>query len=82
MQKSTSFVLGEHFDSFISNEIEQGRFNSASEVIRAGLRLLEEREQKLAVLRAAIKEGDESGESSRTLKELAKELKQELKNDL
>lgn len=82
MQKSTSFVLGEHFDGFISNEIAEGRYNSASEVIRAGLRLLEEREQKLAILRAAIKEGDESGESNRTLKELAKELKQELKNDL
>jgi len=79
MQKSTSFVLGEHFDGFISKEIAEGRYNSASEVIRAGLRMLEEHEQKLAVLRAAIKEGDDSGESNRSLKEIARELKQELK---
>lgn len=82
MQKSTSFVLGEHFDGFISEEIKAGRYNSASEVIRAGLRLLEEREQKLAVIKAAITEGEESGESHRTLKEIAKEIKHEIKNDL
>lgn len=79
MQKSTSFVLGEHFEDFISKEIAEGRYNSASEVIRAGLRMLEEHEQKLTILRVAIREGDESGESNRTLKEIAKELKQELK---
>jgi len=79
MQKSTSFVLGEYFDGFISNEVKAGRYNSASEVIRAGLRLLEEHEHKFAALKAAIQEGDESGESSRDLKAIANALKQELR---
>jgi antitoxin ParD1/3/4 len=82
MQKSTSFVLGEHFDGFIAKEIREGRYSSASEVIRAGLRLLEEREQKIALLQAALNEGEESGESDRTLKEIAQELKQQLRNEL
>nr|WP_315981054.1 type II toxin-antitoxin system ParD family antitoxin [Aliamphritea spongicola] len=46
MTKNTSITLGEHFDSFIAHQIENGRYNSASEVVRAGLRILEEREQK------------------------------------
>jgi len=61
MGKNTSFSLGEHFSNFIDEKVEQGRYGSASDVVRAGLRLLEEQEAKLAALRAAIDEGDASG---------------------
>lgn len=54
-----SFVIGEHFETFISDQISSGRFNNASEVVRAGLRLLERDETKLAELRRLIKEGDD-----------------------
>lgn len=59
--KTTSVALGSYFDDFISSTIQTGRYNNASEVVRAGLRLLEEREQKVAQLRSAIHEGLESG---------------------
>lgn len=58
--KTTSVALGPHFEDFIQTSILSGRYNNASEVIRSGLRLLEEREQKIA-LRSAIDEGLESG---------------------
>ncbi len=61
MGKNTSISLGNHFEKFIDLSIEDGRFNNASEVIRAGLRLLEEEENKLMVLKKAIKEGISSG---------------------
>ncbi len=62
MNKNTSISLGPHFAEFIDRQVEDGRFNSASEVIRAGLRLLEEHELQIERLRAAIIEGEESGE--------------------
>lgn len=61
MGKNTSISLGNHFESFIESTVSQGRFNNASEVVRAGLRLLEEEENRIAVLRNAIQEGIESG---------------------
>jgi antitoxin ParD1/3/4 len=61
MGKNTSVSLGNHFESFIENSIHQGRFSNASEVVRAGLRLLEEEEGKLANLKQAIQEGLDSG---------------------
>ena len=61
MMKTTSVALGPHFEEFIQTSISSGRYNNASEVVRSGLRLLEEKEQKLAALRAAIEEGIDSG---------------------
>lgn len=61
MSKNTSISLGNHFENFINEIIESGRFNSVSEVIRAGLRLLEEQETKENLIRNALIEGEESG---------------------
>lgn len=61
MGKNTSISLGNHFESFIETSITKGRFSNASEVIRAGLRLLEEEEEKIVALRNAIQEGLDSG---------------------
>jgi len=65
MAKTTSFNLGDHFDQFISNQIESGRFGTASEVVRASLRLLEDEEQKLAALRQALIDGENSGKAGK-----------------
>jgi antitoxin ParD1/3/4 len=64
MGKSTSFTLGDHFASFIDLKVAEGRYGSASDVVRAGLRLLEAQETKLEVLRAALIAGEESGPST------------------
>ena len=62
MAKSTSITLGDHFTDFIDRQVEHGRFGSASEVVRAGLRLLEEHETKVKALQEALIEGEQSGE--------------------
>jgi len=61
MSKNTSITLGEHFDYFISSQIKSGRFGSASEVVRAGLRLLENNETRLQTVRKALSDGEQSG---------------------
>lgn len=77
MQKNTSVTLGRHYEKFISNQVSQGRFGSASEAIRAGLRLLEERETKLSLLRRALVEGEESGKAVYSIEELINEVDDE-----
>ena len=61
MGKNTSISLGNHFEDFIVNKIGEGRYHSASEVIRAGLRLLEQEERKIEALKNALELGEHSG---------------------
>ena len=61
MSRNTSISIGNYFDSFIQSRISAGRYKNASEVIRAGLRLLEEEENRIMALKAAITEGTDSG---------------------
>ena len=61
MGRNTSVALGDYFESFVDKKVSAGRFKNASEVIRAGLRLLEEEETKIIFLRNSIKEGINSG---------------------
>ena len=58
MQRNTSVTLGDHFGGFVENKIQQGRFESTSEAVRAGLRLLEEHEAKLDQLRKKLSVGE------------------------
>ncbi len=60
MPRNTSVTLGEHFDKFVIEKIKEGRFQSVSEVIRAGLRKLEEDETKLQALRLKLQAGEDS----------------------
>ena len=61
MAKNTSVTLGKHFEQIIDRSIESGRYTSASEVIRAGLRMIDEREQKIQMFKEAIEAGEKSG---------------------
>ena len=61
MSKTTSFILGNHFEEFVASQVQGGRYASASEVIRDGLRLVEERTEALAALKAQLDAGVESG---------------------
>ncbi|MFY9116295.1 MAG: type II toxin-antitoxin system ParD family antitoxin [Bacteroidales bacterium] len=60
MANNTSVALGTHFEQFVRTSISEGRYKNASEVIRAGLRLLEDHENKVKALRHAIQEGLDS----------------------
>jgi len=59
--KNTSISLGSYFDQFVQTQVSAGRYKNVSEVIRAGLRLLENEESKVIALREAIRQGKESG---------------------
>ncbi len=60
MSKNTSISLGSHFENFVKHSVSEGRFKNASEVVRAGLRLLEEEETKVIALKNAINKGLDS----------------------
>lgn len=77
--KNTSISLGNYFDKFINSQISEGRYKNVSEVVRAGLRLLEEEEIKMIALKAAIKDGLESEKVENfDFKENLKKLKLEM----
>ena len=78
MGKNTSVTLGEHYEKFISHAIKGGFYGSTSEAIRAGLRLLEEREMKLNILRKALIQGEQSGSANYSLEVLNRELDEAL----
>lgn len=61
MARNTSVTLGTHFSGFISEQLETGRYGSASDVVRAGLRLLEEHEANVRALQDALVAGEKSG---------------------
>jgi len=65
MGRNTSISLGNHFENFIKNRLSEGRYKNASEVVRARLRLLEEEENKLLILKKAVEEGQYSGRAEK-----------------
>ena len=77
MARNTSITLGAHFDNFSAEQLENGRFASTSEVVRAGLRLLEETESKLERLRRLLDEGEQSGIAEYSLEGVIAELDNE-----
>ena len=77
MAKNTSVTLGEHFDQFISQQLESGRYGSASEVLRAGLRALEDQEVKMINLRNMLVEGENSGIADYSYDSMLSELDKE-----
>jgi len=77
MAKNTSITLNDHFDAFVSESIKAGRYDSASEVIRAGLRLLESNETRLESLRTMLAEGEASGVSDYSYDKLIQQLDSE-----
>ena len=77
MQKNTSVTLGKYFEEFNAQQIESGRYASAIEIVREGLRFLEEREVKLDALRRALQEGEDSGFVEYSLDGLLNELDKE-----
>ncbi|TWT17269.1 type II toxin-antitoxin system ParD family antitoxin [Luteimonas marina] len=77
MARNTSVSLGDHFEQFIAGQVESGRYGSASEVVRAGLRLLETTESRLEILRNALVSGERSGRSKYSYESLVAELDSE-----
>ncbi|MCG2635380.1 MAG: type II toxin-antitoxin system ParD family antitoxin [Gammaproteobacteria bacterium] len=77
MGKNTSISLGTHFDEFIASQLESGRYGSASEIVRAGLRMLEDSEAKLEQLRHLLEEGEQTGFPDYSYEGLVAELDNE-----
>ncbi|MDN7488354.1 antitoxin [Burkholderia sp. AU31652] len=61
MSRNTSVSLGDHFAEFVDAQVQSGRYSSASDVVRAGLRLLESHETQVRALQEALKAGEASG---------------------
>lgn len=78
MRRTTSVTIGESLDGFVDRMVKSGRYGSTSEVMRSALRLLEQQENQLDLLRRAIDEGDASGESTLSLKDIAAQRKAKL----
>ena len=74
MAKNTSVTLGDHFDNFINQQLKSGRYGSASEVVRAGLRALEDQEIKTMNLRNMLIDGENSGVADYSYDSLIAEL--------
>ncbi len=77
MAKNTSITLGDHFDDFVAKQIKSGRYGSASEVIRTGLRVLEDTETKLETLRGLLDDGEQSGFADYSYEGIVSELDNE-----
>lgn len=77
MARNTSITLDPHFTEFIASQVKNGRYGSASEVVRAGLRLLEETESKLERLQRLLNEGEQSGIADYSLESVITELDNE-----
>jgi antitoxin ParD1/3/4 len=77
MSKYLNITIGPHFEDFIEQQIQNGRYGSASDTIHAALRLLEEKEIKLEALRRSLIEGEESGKAEYSLDNLIDELNRE-----
>jgi antitoxin ParD1/3/4 len=75
MSNTTSIHLGDHFTGFLSQLTKSGRYGSASEVVRAGLRLLEQEEAKNEALLNALEEGEASGESTDSFRAIVAKAK-------
>ena len=78
MQKNTSITIGKHFEAFIAQKVKNGQYASTSEVVRAGLRLLEEKDIKLNALRRALIDGEKSGFADYSLDRLVNDLDEEI----
>ncbi len=78
MSKTTSVNLGDHFEEMLAKWTQEGRYGSASEALRAGLRLLEEQEVRFAMLQKSLIEGENSGESTKSFSEIVNEAKSEI----
>jgi len=78
MSNVTSINLGDHFTTFLKQLTTSGRYGSASEAVRAALRLLEQEEVKYEKLLSALEEGEQSGESTSTFDELVAQAKSEI----
>jgi len=77
MAKNTSITLGDHFDDFVAKQIKSGRYGSASEVIRTGLRVLEDTETKLETLRELLDDGEKSGFADYSYESMVSDLDNE-----
>jgi antitoxin ParD1/3/4 len=75
MSRTTSVTIGSQLDDFVGKLIESGRYGSTSEVVRSALRLLEQQENRVTLLRNAIEAGEKSGESDLSLKDIAAQVK-------